>query len=133
MQRDAELHAEQDKRRREEIEARNEADSAVYRSKKLLRDNAGKISDADKQKIDEAISGVNEALKGGDASSIKSASERLNEAWQSVSAELYRAASEKARTGGPEAGQARPGGAERKEGEEVVDAEVVDDQHSRPA
>jgi molecular chaperone DnaK len=138
MQRDAEQHAEEDKRKREEIEARNEADSVVYRSEKMLRDNAGKISEGDKRKIEDAISAVKEALKGGEASSIKSASERLNEAWQAVSAQLYRAASEKAR--GPQPGQAGPsqpgpGGPERKEGkeEEVVDAEVVDEDQRRAA
>src|SRR3954453_6813376 len=80
MQRDAELHAEEDRRQREEIEARNEADSSVYRSEKMLRDNAGKISDADKQKIEDAVAGVKEALEGEDAAAMKSASERLNEA-----------------------------------------------------
>src|SRR5712672_959126 len=82
MQRDAELHADEDKRKREEIEARNEADSAVYRSEKMLHDNADKISEADKRKIGDAISAVKAALKGNDPATIKSASERLNEAWQ---------------------------------------------------
>src|SRR5204863_3159405 len=58
MQKDAELHAEEDKRKREEIEARNQADSAVYRSEKMLRDNAGKISDNNKRKIEDALSAV---------------------------------------------------------------------------
>jgi len=138
MQRDAEQHAEEDQRKREEIEARNEADSTVYRSEKMLRDNAGKISEGDKRRIEDAISAVKEALKGSDADAIKSASGRLNEAWQAVSAELYRAASEKTRAAqagqaGP--GQAGPGGPERKEGkeEEVVDAEVVDEEQRRAA
>jgi molecular chaperone DnaK len=135
MQRDAELHAEEDKRKREEIEARNEADTAVYRSEKLLRENAGKISEGDKRKIEEAISTVKDALKGSDGAAIKSASERLNEAWQAVSSELYRAASQRPRAGGPETGQAQPGGTERKPGqeEEVVDAEIVDEDKRRAA
>ncbi|MEW6161650.1 MAG: molecular chaperone DnaK, partial [Verrucomicrobiota bacterium] len=91
MRKDAEAHAEEDRQRREEIEARNEADNAVYRSEKMLKDNADKISGADKSKIESAISAVKEALKGSDASAIKSASDKLNEAWQSVSAELYKA------------------------------------------
>jgi len=136
MQRDAEAHAEEDKRQREEIEARNEADSSVYRSEKMLRDNAGKISEADKRKIEDAISGVRDALKGAEAASIKSATERLNEAWQSVSAELYRAASEKARATQPgQAGQPGAAGPEHKPGaeEEVVEAEVVDEDQRRAA
>jgi molecular chaperone DnaK len=138
MQRDAELHAEEDKRKREEIEARNEADAAVYRSEKMLRDNAGKISEADKRKIEDAISAAKEALKGSDPTAMKSASERLNEAWQAVSAELYKAASENAR--GSQPGQAGPGqagpeGAGRQGGkeEDVVDAEVVDEEQRRAA
>src|SRR5512142_2424867 len=98
MRKDAESHAEDDKKRREEIEQRNEAD------------NADKISGSDKNKIEDAIKEVKEAIKGNDISAIRSASEKLNEAWQAVSAELYKAASEKARAGkaqgqpGPETG-----------------------------
>jgi molecular chaperone DnaK len=132
MQRDAELHADEDKRKREEIEARNEADSAIYRSEKMLRDNAAKISEADKRKIEDAITAVKDAVKGDDPATIKSASERLNEAWQAVSAELYRTASDKSQAGGPEGGQPASGEAERKE-EDVVDAEVVDEGNRKAA
>jgi molecular chaperone DnaK len=133
MRKDAEAHAEEDKKRREEIEQRNEADNAVYRSEKMLKDNVGKISGSDKSKIEDAIKEVKEALKGQDAAAIRSASEKLNEAWQAVSAELYKAASEKARAGkaqgassGPGAeGGDRPGGG--KDEGPIIDAEVVDD------
>jgi molecular chaperone DnaK len=133
MQRDAELHAEEDKQKREEIEARNEADSIVYRSEKMLRDNADKISEGDKRKIEEAVTAVKDALKGSDAAAIKSASSKLNEVWQSVSAELYKAASaqagENAQPGQARGGQrgTRPETGERKE-DDVVDAEVVEEQ-----
>jgi len=63
----------------------------------MLKDNADKVSGDDKGKIESAISAVKDALKTGDASAIKSASEKLNEVWQAVSAELYKAASEKTR------------------------------------
>src|SRR5215470_4403935 len=96
MRKDAEAHADEDKKHREEIETRNEADNAVYRSEKMLKDNAEKISGDDKSKIENAVNAVKEALKGSDAAAIKSASEKLNEAWQAVSAELYKAASAKA-------------------------------------
>src|SRR5437868_1250707 len=95
MRKDAESHAEDDRKQREEVETRNEADSAVYRSEKMLKESADKISGADKAKIEDAIKEVREALKGGDASAIRSANEKLNEAWQAVSADLYKAASEK--------------------------------------
>ena len=134
MRKDAEAHAEEDKKRRDEIEQRNEADNAVYRSEKMLKDNADKISGSDKSKIEEAVKEVQEAIKGGDASVIRSASEKLNEAWQSVSAELYKAAAEKARASkaqgqpGPEAG-AEPKSEDKKGKDEgpIIDAEVVDD------
>jgi molecular chaperone DnaK len=141
MRKDAESHAEDDKKQREEIEARNEADSAVYRSEKMLKDNADKISGADKGKIEAAINEAKEALKGSDGGAIKAASDKLNEAWQAASAELYKAASEKARAekgapqGGPEGGPGagrgtRPGeGGEEGKKEEgpIIDAEVVDE------
>src|SRR5580698_4090890 len=99
MRKDAEMHAEEDKAKKEEIETRNEADSAVYRSEKMLKDNADKISEGDRAKIEAAVNEVKEALKGTDTAAMKSASEKLNEVWQAVSAELYKAASEKAQAG----------------------------------
>src|SRR5262245_51195753 len=108
MKKDAEAHAEEDKNRREEIETRNEADNAVYRSEKMLKDNADKLSGDAKSKIEKAVADAKEALKGSDVAAIKSASEKLNEAWQAVSAELYKAASEKAK-GGPQTGGTETG------------------------
>lgn len=135
MRRDAESHAEEDRKQREEIETRNETDNAVYRSEKMLRDNADKISATDKSRIEEAIKAAQEALKGSDTAAMKSASEKLNEVWQSVSAELYKAASEKARAqqagggAGPEGQgqqeQAGTGGG--KDEGPIIDAEVVDE------
>jgi molecular chaperone DnaK len=129
---EAEAHADEDKQHREEIETRNEADNSVYRSEKMLKDSAEKISGADKSKIETAINEVKEALKGSDASAIRSAADKLNEAWQAVSAELYKAASEKARAGkagdkppGPEAGGPSEGG--KKDEGPIIDAEVVDE------
>jgi len=75
---------------------------------------------------------VKEALKGSDSAAIKSASEKLNEAWQAVSTELYKAASEKAHAGqqkgqpGPEAGAPQPENGKKDEGP-IIDAEVVDE------
>jgi len=137
MRKDGEMHAEEDRQRKEEIETRNEADGLVYRMEKMLKDNKDKISEADRTKVEGAINDVKEALKGSDAAAIKSATEKLNEASQAVSAELYKAASEKARAGqgqgpqggpGPEAG-GRPGAeGEKKDEGPIIDAEVVDEQ-----
>ena len=138
MRKDAESHAEEDRKQREQIELRNDADNAVYRSEKLLKESADKISGADKSKIEGAINDVREALKGSDADAIRSASEKLNEAWQAVSAELYKAAGEKARAAkqqqGGEAGP-QPGaeGGQKAGGKDegpIIDAEVVDEKKS---
>ncbi len=134
MRKDGELHAEEDRQKREEVEARNEAENAVYRSEKMLKDNAGKISAADKEKIESAAGAVKEALKGSDIAAIKSASEKLNEGWQAASAEMYKAAaaeSAKARSGkessGPKGGASADSGAGAKEEGPIIDAEVVDE------
>jgi molecular chaperone DnaK len=138
MRKDAESHAEDDRKQREEVETRNEADNAVYRSEKMLRDNGGKIGAAEKARIEEAANAVKETLKGTDLGAIKTASERLMEAWQAVSAELYKAGAEQAKAGaagtGAGAGGASgtPGsgtGAKSDKGGEgpIIDAEVVDD------
>ena len=141
MRKDAESHAEDDRQRREEIEQRNEADNAVYRSEKMLKDNADKISGADKSRIEEAVKEAKEALKGQDGKAIRAASEKLNEAWQAVSAEMYKAAAEKARAtkaqgqgqgdtdagAAPGAGGAEPKDKAKKDEGPIIDAEVVDD------
>ncbi len=135
MRKDGELHAEEDKKKREEIETRNEADNTVYRSEKMLKDNADKISADDRAKIENAISYTKETLKGNDAAAVKAAGEKLNEAWQAVSAELYKSASSAGAPGaggpqsGPGAGAGGPqadGGKKKDEGP-IIDAEVVDE------
>ena len=137
MRNDADLHAEEDKKQRESIELRNEADGALYRSEKMLKDNEGKLADADKAKIQQAIDDLKEALKGEDTAALRTANEKLNEAWQAVSAELYKAAAEQAKAGqagaGPaqdqaDGGQEKAGGSDPGKGEgPVIDAEVVDE------
>src|SRR5262245_30791213 len=139
MRRDAEANADEDRKHGEEVEARNEADNNVYRSEKLLKESAEKLSAEDKGKIESAVGAVKEALKGGDAAAIKSASEKLNEAWQAASAELYKSASQ-ARGGPGPGGQAGPtpgtgtrtessagGETGGKDEGPIIDAEVVDE------
>jgi molecular chaperone DnaK len=99
----------------------------------MLKDNAAKISSEQKEKIDEAAKAVREALKGTDVSALKSATEKLNEAWQAASADMYRAASEA--TKGPGAAGANPqpepqqesAGPGAKEEGPIIEAEVVDE------
>jgi molecular chaperone DnaK len=137
MRRDGEAHAEEDRKQKEAIEIRNDADSAVYRTEKLLRDSKEKLSAADLGKIEGAVHDVREALKGTDTAAIKAATDKLNESWQALSAELYKAAADKARAGkgapagpppGPEAGPGPQPGADKKKDEgPIIDAEVVDE------
>jgi molecular chaperone DnaK len=132
MRKDAEAHADEDKAKKEEIETRNEADNAVYRTEKLLKDSAANLSADDKGKIETSVAAVKEALKGSDTAAIKSASEKLNEVWQAVSAELYKAGAAKAQGAQSGAPGTPPPGAEEpksegKKDDGVIDAEVVEE------
>jgi molecular chaperone DnaK len=133
MRKDAESHAEEDKEKREEVEARNEGDNAVYRSEKMLKDNGDKISAEQKGKIEEAAKAVREALNGKDTAAIRAATEKLNEAWQAASADMYRAAAEAAKARGAAGAKPPPGsqqesaGKGAKEEGPIIDAEVVDE------
>jgi len=88
---DAEQFAEEDKKRKEEVEVRNNADSMVYQTEKILNDKetGDKIEADDKAKIEAEINNVKEALKGTDTEAIKAASEKLTQAFYDVSAKLY--------------------------------------------
>jgi molecular chaperone DnaK len=132
MRKDAEAHADDDKKRREEVELRNEADSAVYRTEKMLKDNGDKLPASEKEKVEKAVTALKDALKGTDADAIKSANEKLMEAVQAASAELYKAAAEKARAAKTETSSTT--GAQPDEGDKsakgdgpIIDAEVVDE------
>jgi molecular chaperone DnaK len=132
MRKDAEMHAEDDRRQREEVETRNEADNTVYRTEKTLRENADKIPAPDKSKIEAALNEVKDALKGSDSAALKASVEKLNQAWQGVSEMLYKAASEKASSAGPTGAGEEPesGGASgsgKKDEGPIIDAEVVDE------
>jgi molecular chaperone DnaK len=135
MRKDGELHAEEDKQKREEVEARNDAENAIYRSEKMLKDNAGKISDSEKSKIEAAVVAVREALKGSNGAAIKTASEKLNECWHSASEEMYKAAAAEAKSrpapgkeqSAPKSDPAPDSGSSAKEEGPIIDAEVVDE------
>ena len=118
MVRDAEAHAEDDRRRKEEAEVRNGAESLVYQTEKLLTDQGEKISDEDKAKVTEAVAAVKSALEGGDVEAIKSATDGLLKVSQDFSTKLY----EQATSQGQQPGEAAI------DDDEVVDAEIVDEQ-----
>ena len=132
MTRDAEAHAEEDKKAKETIELRNNADSAAYGAEKMLKDLADKIDAAKKTEIEEEIKKVKEALTKDDTDAIKAAAESLNQKVQAVSAELYKqaAASAQAQPGAAEGANPEPQNFTKPEGakDDVVDAdfEMVD-------
>jgi molecular chaperone DnaK len=129
MRKDAEGHADEDKQRREEVETRNQADNQVYRTEKLLRENADQISGDDKSKIEGALAAVKEALKGSDTAAIKSALDKLNEPW--LSEVFYKAAQQKAQSAKAGASQTSSatgaGDSAGKDQGPIIDAEVVDE------
>lgn len=93
MNRDAEAHASDDKKRRELAEARNAAEQAVYKMEKLLEENKDKLSEGDRTALTGAIEKVNEAKKGDDAAAINRSVDELHKAAQAMSEHLYAAAS----------------------------------------
>ena len=127
---DAQENADDDKKRREGIETRNQADQQVYQTEKQLEEMGDKISDDAKAKVQAAVDRVKETLKGENPDEIKSATEALTQQWHQVASELYAQASQ----AGPEPGAGAPGdpgqaAGEQKQDDGVVDAEyeVVDD------
>jgi molecular chaperone DnaK len=118
MVKDAESHATEDKKKRELIEARNQADSLIYSTEKSLKEFGDKIDAAEKQKIEEAVAALKKAMEGSDADLLKKASDELMQASHKLAEAVYAKA-------GP-AGAAEPGEAPQEEGskgEKVVEAE----------
>ncbi|QPK78968.1 molecular chaperone DnaK [Corynebacterium lizhenjunii] len=122
MIKDAEAHAEEDKKRREEQETRNQAESAAYQTRKFLEENSDKVSEDVKEKVTAAADEVDEALKGEDIEAIKAAVEKLNTESQEMGKQIYEAQAAEAAADASAAGAA---GAAADPN--VVDAEVVED------
>jgi molecular chaperone DnaK len=129
MVHDAESHAEDDRRRREEAEVRNTADTLVYQTEKLLREQGEKFEGSEKEDVSGALQGVKDALSGTDLEAIKSATEKLVTASQSFSQRLYEQASQSAQSSAPsDGGDGGGGSSDEPSDDEVVDAEIVDEQ-----
>ena len=102
MRKDAETHAEEDKLKHQEVELRNSADNSLYRLEKLAKDSADKLSEEDKSKISQAVTSLQEAMKGSDQDAIKTAMTKSGEIWQAITQQL--AAAEAARNPAPPEG-----------------------------
>ena len=139
MRKEAEAHAEEDKKLREQVELKNRCDARVYETEKLMKEHKEILGDDQRKKLEDAIEKVKDALKREDADAMKVAEEQLTEVWHAVSSEIYAKVREKTSTGGPQPSQpsqpsqpAQEPGAEAKTGKkegDVVDAdfEMVDE------
>jgi molecular chaperone DnaK len=125
MVKDAEAHAEEDRQRREEADIRNSADTLVYQTEKLLKDQGDKLSADDRQNAESKLADLKTAVAGSDLEAIKNGTEALMTASQEFTQKLYEqaAASEQGAPGG-----ATGGGTSAPNDDEVVDAEIVDDE-----
>ncbi|MBJ7421510.1 MAG: molecular chaperone DnaK [Ilumatobacteraceae bacterium] len=123
MVKDAEAHAEEDKKRREEAEVRNNADSLVYQTEKVLREQGEKLTPEDKTAVEGPLADLRAALNGSDTETIKNATEKLMTASQAFSQKLYEAASRDANAAGTSASGQQNGGNDS----DIVDAEIVDE------
>jgi molecular chaperone DnaK len=122
MVKDAEAHAEEDRQRREEVEIRNNADSLVYQTEKVLREQGEKVSSQEKAAVEAPLALLKTALEGNDSAAIKSATEALMSASQEFSQKLYEAAARDANA----AGTSASGQSASANDDEIVDAEIVD-------
>jgi molecular chaperone DnaK len=131
MMREAEAHADEDKKRRDEIETRNRADQAAYAAERMVKDAGDKLSSTDRAAVESAIEELKKASAGTDVAAINAAMEALNKAQHAAAENLYKNA--QAASGGGEQGGGAPGGGQassegpgEKQGD-VIDAEVVDE------
>ena len=123
MIRDAEAHAEDDKRRRDEAEVRNNADSLVYQTEKVLREQGDQVAADEKQAVEGPLAELKTAIAGNDIEKIKSATETLMGVSQAFTQKLYEAAARDSDAAGTSAS-----GASASNDDDIVDAEIVDEQ-----
>ena len=130
MVKDAEAHAEEDRQRREEAETRNNADSLVFQTEKLLKEQADNVSEDERQKIEEKLKALKDALAGSDIEAVKRGHEELLAASQEFAQRLYQQAAQSQQqegAAGGAGGGAGPSGSSAPSDDEVADAEIVED------
>jgi molecular chaperone DnaK len=129
MMKEAESHADEDRKRKEEIETRNQADQAAYAAEKMLKDAGDKVSAADRQPIETAIQDLRKAIESNDVEAMKRGMDTLNTAQHKAAEAMYRAANAGAATPGaePGPGPSADAGSGQASGD-VIDAEVVEEE-----
>ena len=128
MVKEAEAHAEEDKKRREDAETRNSAEQQAYSIEKLLKDNKDKLPEDVHSEVSEAVAALKKALEGDDIEPVKTAQEKLNSVAQKVGEALYQADAAAQAAGDASASSA---GSTSSDDEDIVDAEIVDDEDSK--
>jgi len=135
MVRDAEQYAEEDRQRREEAEVRNRADTLVYSTEKFLAENTDKVPGDVRSEVESAISDLKKALEGSDTEAIKEASEKASQASQKMGTAIYAQAQAEQQAAAQENAASGDTGEGTSQGDDVVDAEIVDegpsDTHTR--
>lgn len=122
MKSDAKAHADEDRKRREEVDIRNGADALVFQTERQMKELEAKLTGDNKSRLEAAVGRVKEALKGSSVSEIKSATEDLNSVWQQIAPSLYQDAGQ-----GQPAGSTGGGSTSSEPGTESADYEVVDE------
>ncbi len=130
MMRDAEQHAEEDKERREEAEVRNNAEALVYQTEKFLADNADSVPEDAKSNVEEPLGELKAAIEAGDLAAMKAATDKVAQASQALGAAMYTMAQQEGHDGGAAAEGAAEDAADSSE-EEVIDAEIVDEEEAK--
>ena len=128
MVKEAEAHAEEDKKRREDAETRNSAEQQAYSIEKLLKDNKDKLPEDVHSEVSEAVADLKKALEGDDIEPVKTAQEKLSSVAQKVGEALYQADAAAQAAGDASASSA---GSTSSDDEDIVDAEIVDDEDSK--
>ncbi len=124
MKREAQQHAAEDKKRKEEVELRNQADTLVFQTRKQLEEFKDQLDAATKERLEAEAKRLEDAIKTGVAADIKSAMDQLNKTWNEASTKMYQNASQQP---GPDAGAQGGASSQSEPGAQDADFEVVDD------
>ncbi|MBC8646475.1 MAG: molecular chaperone DnaK, partial [Thermoanaerobaculia bacterium] len=126
MVQDAQAHSEEDRKRREEIEAKNRLDSLIYSSEKSFNENRAKLDPAEISNFESALADARKALEAGGADNMNQAAERLQQASHKIAEAMYRGATQQPGGGGEPSGGTQPGAGGASQDDEVIDTEYVD-------
>jgi molecular chaperone DnaK len=126
MVKDAEAHAEEDKKRKAQVEAKNQAEALIHTTERALAEHGSKVGETERRAIENAMADLKEAIKGDDADAIRAKTNTLAQASMKLGEAMYAQAQQGQSPGGPGDGGAAPGGPSGGAKEDVVDAEFTE-------